>query len=378
MPKRKTQQPYGMGEITQRPNGRSQVTVLLGYDNNGKRIRRSFTADSVTECREWGAEKLRLHKRGFDVDSSREPFSSFVKSWLPTYIAARNLKPKTRVEYERLLGDATETLGHLGLSEITTAHIDRYVNSFPTQASKHRHFSILRLAFNAAVKRGQIEVSPLMRYEGPRMPPPAEKELLTAEELARLFAVVQGHRLEPILKLLLSTGLRIGECLALRWQNIDLDKQTLFVSRTVQLIEREYIVSTPKTANAIRTIALSEPLCAVLEAHKIVQDYDFHLSQIEPSGGLIFCNDQGTFLNNTTLGTQLHQALKEANILRRVTFHHLRHQHASMAIAEGADVYAVSRRLGHHNASFTLERYGHLLPDSSDIAVTVADSLLVG
>ena len=129
-------------------------------------------------------------------------------------------------------------------------------------------------------------------------------------------------------------------------------------------------------SNSKRTLKISAVLGAILKQHQIEQ----RLEQVKEGirSKLVFSTDAGTYLATTSLGRELKRVLSWANLPDdTASFHTFRHTHVALAIAENVSIYAISRRLGHSSAGFTLEKYGHLLSDGQDELALVGDFALV-
>jgi integrase len=178
--------------------------------------------------------------------------------------------------------------------------------------------------------------------------------------------------MEPLVEVLLGTGLRIGEALALRWRDIDLQGGLLRVERSQ--VERNGGVSfkEPKSARGRRTVELPQGLVAVFRAHQT------GIGAVPHPDRLLFTDARGGPLRRSNLlRREWHPLLKRAGFGDEVFgFHALRHTHGSHLCARGADVAAVSARLGHADAAFTYRTYVHPLEREKERARSVADAWL--
>lgn len=148
----------------------------------------------------------------------------------------------------------------------------------------------------------------------------------------------------------MATGLRRGELLGLRWD--DIKGNVLHVKRALVKAKGELELSTPKTAKGTRRVSLSPDVLVMLLQHRQLQDAERLHSW--PDSGLVFVSEIGTPLNPDNL-TRLRKQLMKAAKVPEVRLHDLRHLHASMAIKSGVDPKVLADRLGHARASFTLD-----------------------
>lgn len=190
--------------------------------------------------------------------------------------------------------------------------------------------------------------------------------------------ISEGHTLYPVVALALATGMRRGELLGLQWGDIDLDAATLRVERSVEETRARLRLKSPKTRRGRRNITLPADTVAMLRAHKIkMLEFRLALSMgnIGPST-LVFGTVDGELMRPRNL-TKAWWRTRTAMKLPAVSFHAFRHSHASMLIRAGVDVLTISRRLGHAQASITLDRYGHLI-EGADAAAAKAIAGILG
>lgn len=178
--------------------------------------------------------------------------------------------------------------------------------------------------------------------------------------------------------LLLYTGMRRSELTGLRWEGIDFESKTLRVTGTLQRVTgHNLLAGPPKTASSRRSIALGETPIALLHAIRGKQ-----LALKEDQGdlyhnpqGYVLTDLQGNPLDSNRLTREFRRIVKEAG-LPTATLHSLRHCHASLLLAEGVNIKAISERLGHSDVRLTLQVYSHLLPGLQASAAEALDRIL--
>jgi integrase len=195
--------------------------------------------------------------------------------------------------------------------------------------------------------------------------------MLTPAQATAVLDALRGQPLHAIAATALATGLRRGELLALRWQDVDLDGVVLRVERALEETQRTGIAfKEPKTRHGRRLVTLPPSTVAVLREHWKAQQEQrlaLGLGRAEPSA-VVFADWDGATRSPNALTHQWRKAMKAARLT--ATFHSLRHTHASTLIAAGLDVLTVSRRLGHGSPTITLGVYGHLFrPDDRAAAI---------
>jgi integrase len=200
---------------------------------------------------------------------------------------------------------------------------------------------------------------------------------LTQEQVRRLLAAARPSRLETVLCLAVTTGLRQGELLGLRWSDLDWHTGQLRVQRQVQRIGGQGLVfSEPKSASGRRVVVLGPTMIGKLRTHQERQE----LEEIVAGGrwqenDLMFPSTIGTPMEARNLARSFKALLKEAG-LPEIRFHDLRHTAATLMLQQGVHPKVVQERLGHSQISLTLDIYSHVLPTMQEEAARKLDSLL--
>ena len=202
---------------------------------------------------------------------------------------------------------------------------------------------------------------------------------LSPEESRQLLDTAQGDRLEAVYGVALSLGLRMGEILGLRWQDVDLERATLTVNQAIYRIAGKGLVTAdPKTDRSRRALFLPDGVLRGLKAHRLRQ-----LQERLAAGsrwqdrGLVFTSSIGTPLEPRNLFRRFKALLSKAG-LRDVRFHDLRHSAASLLIAQGVPMRAVMEVLGHSSISTTADLYTHLMPAMMRDVAEKMDAILGG
>lgn len=273
-------------------------------------------------------------------------------------------------------------LGRIKLRELRAGHVQKLVNELQDGrkgATVQRIHATLCSSLATALKRGLIATNVASRalMELPEAPRP-KVGVWEPEELGEFLDSVAAHPLAALFELIAATGLRRGEALGLRWSDIDLEAGELTVRQTITQVqkkragtqpacpvcgERHAGVSfgKPKTASGEdRVVALPAGLLGVLLVHRLAQDSErADWGDAYRDHGLVFTRPGGDPLAPGWT-SDLFDELREAAGLRRITLHGLRHGHASLMLASGADITRVSKRLGHSSITITADTYSHL------------------
>jgi integrase len=205
---------------------------------------------------------------------------------------------------------------------------------------------------------------------------PAERTIWTAAEARAFLAAAENDTLGTLWRVALLTGLRRGELLALRWQDIDLDAGRLTVKQSLVMCGGKAVIQPPKSKAALRSVKLSSDTVAALLAEKDRQVWARKRAGTRwADTGLVFTTGIGTALSPRNVGRSFEAMLARADV-PKVRLHDLRHVSASLDLASGTSVKAVAARLGHSDPSITLRTYAHVLPHEETAAAERLGALL--
>jgi integrase len=248
----------------------------------------------------------------------------------------------------------------------------------------HLH-AVIHACLGAAEKDLGVR-NPAATVEKPKAARP-EMNILEGGEIARLIAAARGDRLEALIVLAVTTGMREGELLGLRWRDVDLEDRELHVVGSLQGTTRANLtISDPKTTSSRRVIPLGSLALDALVAHLDRQEVEreragskWETPDVErlQDTELVFPNELGGFLSTTTLARTYHRILTEAHVNgRRLRFHDLRHTAITAWLQDGTDPVTASRMAGHASVSITLDLYGHATTTSQRAAADLRDRRL--
>ena len=366
------------GTITKRGKNSWQLKFDVAR-KGGKRQQRYAT---VKGTRQDAQKKLTELLAASDIGNLPEPSQATVATYLRAWLgSSHSQSPKTLERYRQLAEH--QIFPHLGDTKLTdlkpltirTWHGTLLGTGLGARTVAHAH-RLLGLVLTFAVK-DRVVARNVAKEERPPKPADEEIEVLTGEAISALFDKLVNHPLSPIAAVALGTGARRGEILGLQWGDIDLDRSTLAIERSVEETEAGLRLKSPKTKRGRRSVSLAAETVTVLRAHKVAQlklRLQLGMGNITPET-LVFSNIDGGLLSPDNLSRDWRRALVKHR-LPLVKFHALRHTHASILISKGVDILTISRRLGHSKASITLDVYGHLMKGGDAAAAAAIEGVL--
>ena len=307
-------------------------------------------------------------------------FSELVERYF-RYFAPNELKPVTRYNYEKNLQiHILPTFGNRKIMGIKTAELTAFFTHLPLAPETTRKLkTVMSSVMNFGVRQGYIAKNPCQGALYKKETSKVKKiKYLNQEQSRKLMELTSEYSIfNTIIQLLLFTGLRIGECLCLQWDNIDFEHRTMSVSETLAYAYYEKYESSAKNSHSIRTLKLGEYSMSLLKRHKEKQDeLKAIVGEAWQHPNFVFTTEIGRYIDYGSVNAKLKKLLEE-NGLPKVTVHALRHTNASLMINSGVDIKGVASQLGHGTVSITADIYSHLFDAyRARIAQSVEDKLL--
>lgn len=374
-----TKRANGEGSIFRRPNG-AWAGALTYVDPDGRGRRRTVYGRTQGEVR----DKLRQARGRADAGQPVRDASITLGAWLDRWIGqaleVSDRKRATKDLYATLARKhLAPALGHVPLDRLRPSDVEGLVvrlRAAGLAGSTIRSvYTVLRAALEIAVRDGLVRINVAAAVKRPGIER-TEAAYLTAADAQRLLAALRGDRLEALFRLMLATGLRRGEALALHWADVDLDGATVRIRGTLSRTSRGLAIGAPKTERSNRVVPLPRSTVETLRGHRTRQLAErLAAGPVWTDEGLVFTSEVGT-------------ALEPRNVLRRfqlvacqlglagVSLHTLRHSAASFLLAAGTHTKVVSEHLGHSSYAITADIYSHVAPVQAREAADRLDAAL--
>jgi len=294
---------------------------------------------------------------GLSIAASHQPLGAYLADWLAKRHAAGRLRASTYEEYGyKLRKHILPRLGAVAISALTPAHIDAWLATLRraglAESSVLAIYTIVHGGLDAAVKLRVLAVNPCDAVDPPS--PRVKRRTVWDESQARRFrALLAGDRLEALFLLLFGTGLRKGEVLGLRWSDVDLARGRIAIKQQqTYTVANKTAYGDLKTDAGVRAMALPPFALAALKDYRAGSTGD----------GIVFRDRHGLPLGMHQLEWHWYKLRRRAIAegLPSITFHDLRHVHATLALVVGVAPKVLSQRLGHASIRVTLDLYAHV------------------
>lgn len=326
------------------------------------------------------AEYGKLPEKGL-IDITVE---EYLERWMSDYIRPFKAMSTTENYGFFIKLRIVPAIGKTKLRLLTPASIQRMYRNMlnerldgqPKQLSTstvHGCHRVLKAALNQAMREGLIRENPCKLVQAPskaRFDP----TIMDIEKTKRFLEAADHYKYKALFEVAIMTGLRLGELLGLKWDDLDTAAGAVTVRRALKGSGGRAYLSEPKTRSGIRVVSLPHRTMMVLEEHRerqisrMAKIRDLYVDQ-----GLIFADDYGSFANAHNITGRTLKSICERAGLPPMRFHDLRHSHGTMLAVSSLSPRIISDRLGHADAGFTMKRYTHRTADSQSAAIKILD-----
>lgn len=354
-----------------------RVTRTVGHKADGTPIRKTFYGSGINEANDKADEYMNKLKNGYSNDFDKVTVVELMDKWLFS-IKLVQVSPSTFMAYEGnyRLYISTSTLATLKVCDVKKIHIQEYYNNLfangkTTEKIKQIH-KLLHNFFEYAVDEGYLVKNPAHKTTIPKnnleKTKVKEIQIFSPDELEQIKKAFSQNKYETLIYTAIYTGMREGEILALKWDNVNLDEGYIYVDESIKRVtvfnsdktkSTQYITKDPKTKKSRRYISLPQILINKLKTQPRTSEYVFMNGDIP--------------VNHKSLYSQWTKVLKNNKIPYK-KFHALRHTYASTLLANGADLKSVQDLMGHYDLSIT-QVYLHSLPETRKNVVSIFDKI---
>lgn len=349
--------------LYQRKDGLYSARFL---NKNNKRIEKCFK--KITEAKKWLAEAKYNNEHGNICNVSNMTVDAWFKYWISN-IKVNTVRNSTIMHYsDRYKYNIKELLGNMIISEVKPMHCQNIINNMISKgyaaASMTQTRITLYTMFAAAEENEIIIKNPVTKSV--KCPKHRKKSVrvLTIEEQEAFLEVAKKSSYCRQYQFILQTGLRIGELIGLKWEDINFEKKTISVQRSVKFHTREnFTVSEPKSMAGYRIIPLTDSAYNILKEIKNERKKEAVISF--EFNDYVFLNKQGKPTTNIVYNNNLRRLCKRAKI-ETISVHTLRHTFATRCIEANMRPKTLQEILGHSNISITMDLYVHVTEEAKE------------
>jgi integrase len=342
--------------------------------------RRSAYAKTRKEAADKLARALVQRGKGLAFDAANLTLSEYLQQWLESSVKG-SVKPVTFEAYERTVRlHVVPALGRVRLAKLSPSHLQALYREKLDAGLKPSSVRLMHAVISRALRqahRWRLVAENAAAATDPPKPTPEEMRPLDAEQVKVLLSAARGHRLEALFVLAVTAGLRIGELLGLRWEDVNLEHGTLRVQRTLSGAKGGPRFTPPKSGKG-RQIRLTAQAVEALKRHRAAQSAErLKMGSDWHDEGLVFCTATGAPLRRGTVDRDSFKPLLEtAGLPKGTRLHDLRHTCATLLLGKGVHPKLVQELLGHSSVAMTLDRYSHVMPGMGDRTAAAMESAL--
>jgi integrase len=317
---------------------------------------------------------------GIVYDGGKLTVGEYLDRWLSDSVRD-TVRQRTYERYEQLVRvHIAPALGHSKLKNLTPAHVRGLYRSKLDAGLSARTVQYIHRTLSKALKQA-VDDRLIPRNAAASVKPPqprrAEIQPLDQEQVRAFLAAVTDERLEALYVVAITAGLRQGELLGLKWEDVDLDAGTLQVRRTLSEARSGRIFEAPKNGKG-RSIRLTRRASEALRGHRKRQlEEKLRLGTLWQENDLVFPSQVGTPLGGRNLIRHFKRMLERSDLSSTFRFHDLRHTCATLLLRQSVHPKIVQELLGHANIGITLDTYSHVLPNMQGAAVAAMQEALL-
>jgi integrase len=377
---RKKERGNGDGDVWPRKNKEGKVIGYRGgyFGPDGKR--RYVSGKTKEEARAKKRRAMADADRGLVFDAGTLTFQEYLTRWLANSVRD-TVRSTTYERYEQITRKhIVPEVGRVKLKALTPAHVRGLYRKKLEAGLSPRSVQYVHVTLHKALKQAVRDgLVPRNATEAVKPPQVRREEIrpLTPEQVRMLFGAAKGDRLEALYVMAVTTGLRQGELLGLKWDDVEVEAGTLQVRRTLTTAKGGPVLSAPKTKASRRTVKLSQTALEALRSHLERQlDEIDRVGSLWCENGLIFASEVGEPLDRRDITTHRFKPLLRRSGLPKIRFHDLRHTCATLLLSKNVNPKVVSEMLGHASIAITLDTYSHVLPNMQESAARAMEDVL--
>ncbi|MPW26226.1 tyrosine-type recombinase/integrase [Alkalibaculum sp. M08DMB] len=377
---------------TKNGNDYFRVTLTTGRNEEGKPIRKEFYGSSKRDAESKRNEYIKMKELGIDPNLANHSLNEAMHTWLWEIEKSSGHKASTFQRYEGIYRNYIKgsDIATLKVGDIRALSLQRYYNKLAeldkTYSQINNLNKFLSKFFNYAVNEKYLIGNPCRSTNIPVRKVESEIEIFTNGEIKNIMEKLETDRIGVLTKLALGTGARLGELLALTWDDLDLDNTNVVINKSAKMNkifknenewEYEIKVDDPKTYSSNRKIPFPSELLGDIKKQRINNNIE-KLKEGEGyvENNLVFPSLAGTLMDESNVGKAHRKILKKSGVDHK-KFHAYRHTFVSVMQSRGVPLETISKLIGHKTYRTTVDTYLHVSIEDAGQAINRMNDLFV-
>ncbi|MFB5192955.1 tyrosine-type recombinase/integrase [Alicyclobacillus fastidiosus] len=372
-----------MAQIVARGTDTWLVRVSMGVDRSGKRVYHNKTIHGKKRDAERYARLIESERdNGTYVQPTKQKLEEYLDQWLQEY-AQKRVSARTFKDYRSMMErHVYPRMGHEKLTEVQNMPmacqklINEVESNSGVRTAQYVHM-VFKQALAQALKLGLIARNPMELVDRPR----DQKKTMMAmsqTDVKQFLGAAEGNRYFAFFALLIDTGMRPSEAMALRWEDVDLERRVIYVQHSLERDADGWSLKEPKTNKSRRSVPVTAGVARLLQQQKREQaERRLQSGAVNEDHGFVFTARNGEPLElHNVVNRYFKPILKKAGLSSDFRLYDLRHTCATLLLSAGENPKIIAERLGHASVTMTLDRYSHVLPDMQQGAVSKMENML--
>lgn len=360
------------------------VSMELGRDENGKRIKQYRTFPTLTAARnglrDFHTQRERQAREPQDEVREEMDLAHWLEYWMES-IVRPNRAETTVYAYQKIIDNhILPALGGIPMSRLSAKRIQRYYTDTQQAAglssnTMRRHHDLLSSALRSAVRQDMLLASPMDRVEPPRSRV-KEAFFYDNEELKQPYQLIEGHILELAVKMAGSLGMRREEICGLKWESVDFQRRVVHIKEARTAYGATVVQKETKNRSSMRTLFMPDELYELLRREKARQEQERAIRGGDyAASGHVVLDREGLPYSPNALSLAFTRFVRK-NHLPRLTLHGLRHTFATIASAQGVPLFDIGKAMGHSTPATTGRIYTHLVDRTHEETLLLVSAAL--
>lgn len=377
MPKRRLNNEGSVSYVASRNLYRAAIRMT---DEHGESKRLFFYGKTAEEALEKMRTARKRVSQGKPAKDAKLTVSAWIDFWVSDVLTYSDRKETTKETYRYIVRHVlADQVASKELNKVLPSDLKRLFSKLRTEgmasSTVNKVYTVLKLIFDDAITERKIVETPFVQVKRPKEET-KEAEFFTRAQLSAFLEAAKQDRLYVAMQLCAQTGLRRGEALGLRWQDIDFEAGKIHIANTLASTKGGLYLTPPKTEASKRKLAMNDVVTALLQSHRIAQAEESRFAGNKfLDKDFVFSTGTGEPIHPDNFYRSVTRVCEKAGLEKRGP-HVLRHTFATLLLEANVPHHVVSRILGHSSIRITVDIYGHLSDEGQEAAMNAIGGIL--